>query len=146
MRLMGCLAWSAGDLCNGKKDATYILAQDVRKHTHYPHSLQICASGYKSVEENKLLLVTRNVYLLWFLQLLCMCQNSQRSSLCLLYGSVNNTSHHGVAVTHWPESLKCKCKYINVSMHAGRRTRVKALHERKSTSAHRHQHPNWRAF
>lgn len=38
MWVIGCLRWSAGDLCIGKKDATYILSQDVQTHTH-THSL-----------------------------------------------------------------------------------------------------------
>ncbi len=48
MWLIGCLAWSAGDLCNGKKDATYILAQDERLTLA---TVQVCASGYLPAEK-----------------------------------------------------------------------------------------------
>lgn len=110
--------WSAGDLYNGKKGCNlYSGTRCVRTHSRY--TIQICASGYK----NKLLLKIRDVFLFWFGELLYMCQSCQRSSLCLFYSSVSDKSQHSAAVAHWPESLKCKYKHINVSMHAGRHMR-----------------------
>lgn len=41
----------------------------------------------------------------------CNCQNSPRSSLCLLYSSVNNTSHSSAAVTLCSAALKSKPKH-----------------------------------
>lgn len=117
MWLIGCLRWSAGDVCTGKKDATYILAQDVHTHTLATH--QIPASAYKSVGGKTNCCWDPEMCNSFDFCNCCACHNSQRSSLCLLYSSVNNTSHAGTAETLFPNSLPkhlLTYKHINASM------------------------------
>lgn len=98
--------WSAGDLCNGKKDATCILAQDVYAHT--------LATQFKSAPlDIKTNCCWKSEMCSYFDsgELLYMCQSCQRSSLCLFYSSVSDKSQHSAAAAHWPKSLKCKYKH-----------------------------------
>lgn len=112
MWLIGCLAWSTGDICHGKKDATNIMQ---KMYSHYTHSLH-----FKSLP------LDMNLFKKQIKQQnssdfcnSCTCGRTVKGHHRVCCTAVNYTSHYSPAITHRPGSLKCKYKHINVSMHAG---------------------------